>query len=99
MAREERAIVRMERRSAVAKVELAVGEIRKAGRSVVQAARRQVHREAAHLAGAAEERATSHAGQLLEAALFGALVLEPDLLERASVRVWKREIHQHYDRN
>lgn len=93
MAREERPVVRMEGRPTVAELELAVGEIRKAGRPVVQAAGRQVHREAAHLAGAAEERTASHAGQLLEAALFGALVLEPDLRASDEEKSVRNRVH------
>lgn len=84
VAGKERPVVRMERRPAVAELELAVGggEVREAGRPVLQAARAQVHREAAHLAGAAEERAAAHRRQLLQSSLLGPLVLEPDLRTR-----------------
>ena len=77
---EEWRVVRMERGPTVPEVELTVrGKVRKAG--LVQPAGRQVHREAAHLPGAAEERTAAHAGQLLQPPLLGAFVLKPNLRE------------------
>ncbi|KAJ8885896.1 hypothetical protein PR048_012102 [Dryococelus australis] len=72
-------------RPAVAELELAVrrGEVREAWRRLVQPAGAQVHGEAAHLAGAAEERAAPHRCELFQAALFAALVLEPHLQPQA----------------
>lgn len=72
------AIMRVEG-AAVAELELGVRrKVREAG-SIVQAAGREVHGEAAHLAGAAEEGRTAHAGDLLHASLLWSLVLEPHL--------------------
>uniref|UniRef100_A0A182J9R7 Uncharacterized protein n=1 Tax=Anopheles atroparvus TaxID=41427 RepID=A0A182J9R7_ANOAO len=80
VAAEEGRIVRMERWATVAEVELAVRrEVREAG--LVQAAGRQVHREAAHLPSATEERPPAHAGQLLQPSFFRALILKPNLPE------------------
>lgn len=79
VARKEGAVVRMERRSAVAELKFAVAEVRETGWTIVQTARRQIHREASHFAGTAEERASAHARQLLQTAFFRAFVLEPNL--------------------
>lgn len=76
MAGEEGPVaVRVKRGPAVAELELPVAEVREAGAVV----RREVHREAAHLARPGEERAAAHARQLLQPPLLRPLVLEPNL--------------------
>jgi len=62
-------VVRVEG-SSVAELELGVRrKVGEAG-SVVQSARREVHGEAPHSAGSAEEGRTAHAGDLLHATLL-----------------------------
>lgn len=81
-------LVREPARTTVAELELSVGrgEVWEAWRWLVQAAGTQVHGEAAHLAGAAEEWSAAHRRQLLQPPLLTTLVLEPHLKQDGTVR-------------
>lgn len=81
-------LVREPARTTVAELELSVGrgEVGEAWRWLVQAAGTQVHGEAAHLAGAAEEWSAAHRRQLFQPPLLTTLVLEPHLKHDGTVR-------------
>lgn len=80
-------LVREPARTTVAELELSVGrgEVGEAWRWLVEAAGTQVHGEAAHLAGAAEEWSAAHRRQLLQPSLLTTLVLEPHLKHEGTV--------------